>query len=224
MTRRIGVFGGTFDPVHHGHLDAAAAARAALALDEVRFIPSKIPPHRALVPQATAFHRFALLSLAISGIEGYRVSDVELHREGRSYTIDTLRTLHREGWTPSQIFFIIGTDAFAEIATWHGFPGVLDAAHFVVIARPGMVLDAALTRTPELVGRILTPPFTATDERAPGILVVQAHTRDISSTAIRARLATGAPIDDLVPAAVARHILDHHLYTDDNLHDESQRR
>jgi nicotinate-nucleotide adenylyltransferase len=224
MTRRIGVFGGTFDPVHYGHLDAAAAARAALALDEVRFVPSKVPPHRALVPQATSFHRFALLSLAISGIDGYRVSDIELRRNGRSYTVDTLRALHRQGWTPSQIFFIIGSDAFAEIATWREFPGVLDAAHFAVIARPGTSLDGALARTPELAGRVLATPLTHEVELRPGILVIEARTRDVSSTAIRARLAGRSPIDDLVPASVARHILDHHLYTDDNLHDESQRR
>jgi nicotinate-nucleotide adenylyltransferase len=224
MRRRLGVFGGTFDPVHHGHLDAAAAARAVLALDEVRFVPSKDPPHRPLVPHATVFHRFALLSLAISGKDGYRVSDAELRREGRSYTVDTLRQLHDEGWAPWQIFFIIGADAFAEIATWREFPGVLDAAHFAVIARPGTTPAAALARTPELAARLLTTPLTSAERPQPGILVVQADTRDVSSTVIRARLAAGSPIDDLVPVAVARHILDHHLYTDDILHGENQRR
>src|SRR5687767_388408 len=113
--RRIGVLGGTFDPVHYGHLDAAGAAQAALALDDVRLIPSHDPPHRPVDPLASAFHRFALLALAIDGRAGWRVSDAEVRRQGASYTIDTLRALHAEGCHPSQIFFIIGADAFAEI-------------------------------------------------------------------------------------------------------------
>ncbi|MBI2829129.1 MAG: adenylyltransferase/cytidyltransferase family protein, partial [Acidobacteria bacterium] len=114
MTRRLGVLGGTFDPVHYGHLDAAAAARSALALDDVLFMPSHDPPHRRVDPHATAFQRFALVALAINGIEGYKASDVELRREGSSYTSDTLRALHAAGWAPTQLFFILGVDAFAE--------------------------------------------------------------------------------------------------------------
>ena len=136
MTRRLGVLGGTFDPVHFGHLDAADAARSALALHDVLFVPSHDPPHRRVDPHATTFQRFALAALAINGIDGYRVSDMELLREGSSYTSDTLRALHAAGWAPSQLFFILGVDAFAEIATWHEFPAVLDGAHFAVIARP----------------------------------------------------------------------------------------
>jgi nicotinate-nucleotide adenylyltransferase len=114
----------------------------------------------------------------------------------------------RRGWHASQIFFILGSDAFAEIATWREFPAVLDAANFVVIARPGTTLDAAATRMPSLRGRLGT-----------SIFLVEARTRDVSSSTIRARLAARQPIDDLVPAAVARHILAHHLYDAvDNLH------
>ena len=117
MTGRLGVLGGTFDPIHLGHLDAADAARSALALDEVLFVPSHDPPHRPVEPRATAFHRFALTALAVNDRPGCRVSDLELVRDGGSYTSDTLRSLHAAGWPAWQIFFILGADAFAEIAT-----------------------------------------------------------------------------------------------------------
>jgi nicotinate-nucleotide adenylyltransferase len=206
--RRLGLLGGTFDPIHFGHLDAAEAARRALALDEVRFLPAHDPPHRPLDPHATAFHRFALVALAVNTMPGYTASELELLRDGPSYTADTLRLVQREGWQPAQIFFILGADAFAEIASWYQFPAVLDAANFVVIARPGTPLDAALARVPAVAARVRPD-----GDRGPGtgVFLVEARTRDVSSTAIRARLAAHQPIDDLVPAPVARHILAHHL-------------
>jgi nicotinate-nucleotide adenylyltransferase len=218
MTRRLGVLGGTFDPVHFGHLDAAAAARSALALHDVLFVPSHDPPHRRVDPHATAFQRFALVALAINGIDGYRASDVELLRDGSSYTSDTLRALHAAGWAPSQLFFILGADAVAEIATWHEFPEVLDGAHFAVIARPGMTIEAALARTPDLRSRARAASAHPDEGGQTGIFIVEASTRDVSSTIIRGRLAARQPIDDLVPSAVARHIVAHHLYTEDGLH------
>ena len=207
-SRRLGILGGTFDPVHFGHLDAAEAARRALNLDQVWLIPSCDPPHRPIDPLASGYHRFALVALAVQGDETLRASDIELTRTGPSYTADTLRAVARHGWHASQIFFILGSDAFAEIATWREFPAVLDAANFVVIARPGTTLDSAAARTPSLRGRLGT-----------SIFLVEARTRDVSSSTIRARLAARQPIDDLVPAAVARHIVAHHLYDAvDNLH------
>jgi nicotinate-nucleotide adenylyltransferase len=200
---RLGILGGTFDPIHFGHLDAAAAARAALMLDEVLFIPAHDPPHRPLDPHASAFHRFALVSLAIEGVSGYRVADMELLREGPSYTVTTLRALHAEGWMPSQLYFVLGADAFAEIHTWYAFPDVLECANFAVISRPGAPVVGRGPRSSEVEGR----PGAST-----AIYHVEARTRDVSSTMIRARLAAGESIDDLVPAAVARHIDTHQLY------------
>jgi nicotinate-nucleotide adenylyltransferase len=197
--RSLGVLGGTFDPIHYGHLDAAGAACAALPLDEVLFIPSHDPPHRPVDPLASPFHRFAMAALAVSGCDRYRVSDMELRREGASYTVDTLRALHGQGWAASQLFFILGADAFAEVATWRDYPRVLDGANFVVVARPGMAPENALARNPELSAHH-------------NIILLNADTRDVSSTLIRQRLRAGQPIDDLVPPGVARHILVHHLY------------
>lgn len=212
MTRRLGVLGGTFDPVHFGHLDAAAAARSALSLHDVLFVPSHDPPHRPADPHATAFERLALVKLAINGVAAYKVSDVELLREGRSYTSDTLRALHRSGWAPSQLFFILGADTFAEIATWREFPWVLDAAHFAVIARPGTTIEAALARTPDLQSRARAASTVEEAGGRTGVFLVEATTRDISSTLIRRRLALRQPIGDLVPSAVAQYIAAYHVY------------
>jgi nicotinate-nucleotide adenylyltransferase len=209
---RIGVLGGTFDPIHFGHLDAADAARRALALDRIHLVPSHDPPHRAESPVCSGFHRFALASLAIDGLEPYTVSDLELARTGPSYTMDSLRALRAGGWAPSQLFFILGADAFAEIATWHEYPGVLDEAHFVVIARPGTTIEAAAARTPVLGPRMRRVEDGDPRGAATRIWLVEAQTRAISSTMIRTRLAARQPIDDLVPASVARHIAKHQLY------------
>jgi nicotinate-nucleotide adenylyltransferase len=207
----MGLIGGTFDPVHHGHLDAADAARLALGLDEVTFIPAHVPPHRPARPRASAFHRFALLALALEGRAGYRASDMELVRNGPSFTVDTLRDLHGKGWRPSQLFFIIGADAFAEIATWREYPAVLDAARFAVMARPGSILDSSRW-APELRGRLRPAGSPDADDKGVAIHVVDATTRDISSSQVRARIASGDSIADLVPAAVADYIAAHHLY------------
>jgi nicotinate-nucleotide adenylyltransferase len=220
--RRLGILGGTFDPIHLGHLDAGDAACAALSLDAVLLIPAHDPPHRPIDPRASVYHRFALVSLAIAGRDAYRVSDMELVRQGPSYTADTLRSLHAEGWRASQLFFILGTDAFAEIAAWYGFPSFLDLAHFVVIARPGTTIETAAARTPQLRARMCGAPHGENVADAPSrIFLVEAQTHDVSSSAIRERIAAAQPIDDLVPAPVARHILKHHLYgAVDDLHGE----
>ena len=210
--RRLGLLGGTFDPVHYGHLDAAEAARTTLALDAVVFIPAYAPPHRASLPRASVFHRFALIALAVSGHPGMRVSDRELVRATPSYTADTLRALHEEGWHRSQLFFILGTDAFADIATWREYPAVLDGANFVVMARPGTRPEQALARTPDLMARVRQPTLSSSPAGHTWVHLMEASTRDVSSTLVRRRLAAGEPVADLVPDAVAQHIAAHHLY------------
>ena len=210
--RRVGILGGTFDPVHYGHLDAGAAAATALGLDAVICIPSADPPHRDPA-HVSVFHRFALIALAVADRPGWAVSDAELTRGGHSYTVDTLRGLHAGGLEASQMFFILGADAFAEIGMWRAFPDVLDLANFVVIARPGASLPDAVARYPGLASRVRdAAPMARETPGKTGILLVDARTRDVSSTVIRARLSAGVPIEDLVPAAVARHIVANSLY------------
>ena len=207
--RRLGVLGGTFDPIHYGHLRAGEAAETALRLDEIRVIPLHDPPHRPHDPRASAFHRFALCALAIDGKSGWRLSDTELTRTGPSYTAHTLRALHAEGWKPSQIFFILGSDAFAEIATWYDFPAVLKSANYAVVARAGTTLQAAWERFDP--SGVADPSVS---EGSTGFFRIDAQTPDVSSTDIRARLAAGLSIDDLVPPPVARYIVNHRLYVE----------
>jgi nicotinate-nucleotide adenylyltransferase len=224
-TARLGILGGTFDPIHVGHLDAADAASAALALEEIVLIPAHDQPLRVIEPRASVYQRFALTVLAVADRPECRVSDMELMRQGRSYTADTLLALQKTGWRASQLFFILGSDAFAGIAAWHGYPGFLDLAHFAVIARPGMTIDQATARTPALRSRMSSVPREPVGADGPTqIFLVHANTRDVSSTMIRERLASGLPIDDLVPPAVARHIHRQHLYgAVDHLHGEDER-
>jgi nicotinate-nucleotide adenylyltransferase len=216
-TGRLGILGGTFDPIHLGHVDAARAAHRALDLDVVRFVPSHVPPHRDL-PRASGYHRMSMVALAIQDEPGFVVSDAELAADGPSYTARTLRALHAEGWHRSQIFFIIGVDAFAEIASWYDYPGVVDEAHFVVVSRPGHSHEALRAAVPELGPRFVEVcGGTAVTEHAmrgatTRVFLLSAPTTDVSSTLVRARLAAGESLDGLVSPAVADYARRHALY------------
>jgi nicotinate-nucleotide adenylyltransferase len=214
---RVGLIGGTFDPIHLGHLAAALAAGRALALDLVRFIPSARPPHRPDSPRASEYHRLEMTRLAVAdaAVEAlpipWEVSDQELRRDGPSFTIDTLAAQQREGLSPLQLFFVIGADAFAEIASWHRYPAVLDAAHFAVVARPGTTLDELRGRLPALRDRMASPS-AAMSAQTPHIFLIEADTPNVSSTDIRRRVARGESLDGLVTPVVAAYIAQHSLY------------
>lgn len=210
---RLGVLGGTLDPVHHGHLAAARAAAETLSLDRVWLMPSHEPAHKA-APSASPWHRFAMAALAATDDARLAVSDLELSRPGPTYTYDTLRALMDEGLTPSQLFFITGADAFAAIDTWHRFPEVLEAGHFVIVTRPGHRLPARIAAHPMVAPRLRhAAPRAAQDFSTCGIWPIEADTPDISSSEIRERILTGQEIGDDVPASVAVHIRRHGLYT-----------
>lgn len=213
--RRVGILGGTLDPIHCGHLAAAVAARDAFDLSEVLVLPSRIPPHRAVQPLASPFHRFAMASLAVSGTPGLFASDDELRLDGPSYTADTLERQHARGLRRSQIFFITGADAFADIETWKRYPGVLELANFIVVARPGHRIDALPERLPGLAARMRTSPpgsGPAAGGGDPLIYLLQAPTPEVSSTVVRDRLRRGEGISGMVPRLVETHILQHRLY------------
>ena len=213
--RGIGLLGGTFDPIHLGHLSAAAAAREALGLHHVLLLPSSVPPHRPQ-PLASMPHRFGMVALAVDEQEGILGSDLELTSAGPSYTSATLHALHALGHAPSQLFFITGADAFAEIATWRDYPGFLDDAHFVVVSRGRWDATSVRGQLPSLAPRMID--VSSADRQPPAsgrgthIYLVNRPTPDISSTAIRAQCAEGRPLTGLVPDAVARHIHRHGLY------------
>ena len=210
---RLGVLGGTLDPVHHGHLAAAHAAAEALSLDAVWLMPSHVPAHKA-APGASPWHRFAMSALAVEHDPLLCVSDLELARPGPTYTYDTLCALAGEGFAASQIFFITGADAFAAIDSWYRFPEVLDAGHFVIVTRPGHALPDAVRSHPAIAPRLRTPGGAA-DEAGDscGIWPVEAATPDVSSSDIRQRVLTGQEVGSDLPPSVAAHIRRHGLYT-----------
>ena len=209
---RIGILGGTFDPIHCGHLAAAIAARDAFNLSRVLVLPSRIPPHRPVQPLASPFHRFAMACLAVSGLPRFEVSDDELRSEGPSYTADTLERQHASGIRASEIFFITGADAFADIATWKRYPEVLDLANFVVVTRPGHPIESLAERLPTLGSRMRTAVVETEPAVTPSIYLLQAATPDVSSTLVRQRLGRGDAVTGLVPPLVEGHIHQHRLY------------
>lgn len=208
--RRIGILGGTFDPIHCGHLDLASAAASSLELDRVIVMPSHTPPHRPR-PQASSFHRFAMVALSVSGHRGWQASDDELQHDEPSYTMHTLARLHAAGHQPTEIYFLIGADAFADIAIWRGYPGVLDGAHFVVVSRPRRSAESMRGALPLLAERMVDAADWTGGTRT-SIILLDAPTADVSSTAIRTRLAAGESIDGMVDPRVRQHIAQHGLY------------
>ncbi len=208
---RVGVIGGTFDPIHCGHVAVARESQRSLALDHITLIPSSQPPHRSDRPRASGYHRFAMAALTASDERSWRVSDTELERPGPSYTFDTLIEIAKDGYRPSQIFFLLGSDAFAEIATWSRYPSVLDLAHFVVVSRPGMTLSSLESRLPALASRMITPGELHGTETT-RVILLEAQTPEVSSTDIRGRVQSGHSIEGLVPDAVATYIAAQHLY------------
>jgi len=214
---RLGVLGGTFDPIHRGHLDVALAASRALTLSRVWLVPSHIPPHRR-APCASAPHRFAMTALAAQSIPDLLVSDLEMEDASPSYTSATLDRLASRGIDTTKLFLITGADAFREIGTWKDFPAILDRCHFVAVSRPGQPAPALRQLLPTLSQRMVDV-LGAADPAHPSILLVDAPTAPVSSTAIRERLRNGESIEGLVPHDVAHYIRKHGLYRDAPLKD-----
>jgi nicotinate-nucleotide adenylyltransferase len=209
--RRIGILGGTFDPIHCGHLDLGSAAERALGLTEIVVIAANIPPHRPQ-PVASSYHRFAMVALAIGGHERWRASDLELGIGSPSFTTGTLQRFHDRGCAPGELFFLIGADAFAEIETWKDFPAILDRAHFAVVSRPGFPVADLPARLPSLARR-MTGPADVAARGTPSIFLIDAPTANVSATAIRQRCANGESLAGLVPPTVRQHIERHALYS-----------
>jgi nicotinate-nucleotide adenylyltransferase len=212
----FGILGGTFDPVHYGHLDVARAAIAALGLNHVLLMPCAVPSHRG-TPAASAAHRFAMAALAIGGHPRLRLSDSEMQQTEPaytpSYTIDTLDRMAANGTDLSQLCVITGADAFADIRTWKHFPALLDRCHFAVVSRPDHPAFDLPQRLPELAARMVRLP--ADVPARPSILLIDAPTAAVSASGIRRRLAARQAIDDAVPAPVAEYLAKHSLYAAD---------
>lgn len=206
----LAIFGGTFDPIHIGHLRSAIEARELLACDELRFIPCHRPPHRA-EPFANSEQRLHMLELAIAGESGLVVDAREIERAGPSYTIDTLTELRAEVGADCSLYLIVGMDAFAALDGWHRWRELLDFAHIVVMQRPE---NALLTRgaVAELLRERRVDAVKLKDSPCGSIAVVQLTPLPISATAIRALIREKRSPRYLLPDAVWEFIFTNRLY------------
>jgi nicotinate-nucleotide adenylyltransferase len=212
--RAIGVLGGTFDPIHFGHLRLAQELADAVSLDEVLFIPAATPPHRQQ-PATSAQERAGMVALAIQGNPRFRLDMRELLREGASYTIDTLQALRLELGEEVSISLLLGSDAFLGLPGWHHWQELLDLAHIVVAYRPNAPLEKEKmpTKLQALCSERLTEdPSTIATSRAGYIFMQHITALDISATAIREGIRGGATPRYLVPDNVIDHIREHGLY------------
>ena len=201
---RLGVMGGTFDPIHIGHLVTAEEARFQFGLETVVFIPSAHPPHKTGDMQSPAGDRLRMVELAIEGNPELAVSDLEILRPGLSYTIDTLRELHRIHGAETEIYFMTGADAILEILTWKDPEELLMQGKFIAATRPGYPLYKLAEALPEF--------NSAGEEAMKRVYAMEIPALAISSTDIRQRAAQGRPFRYLVAEAVWTYIVERGLY------------
>ncbi len=192
----IGIFGGTFDPVHYGHLRIATELAEALGLTELRMLPSAQPPHRD-APEVSAEQRCEMLALALEGDERLRMDDRELRRPGPSYTVDTLRELRAELGDEVPLYLLLGGDAFLSLPDWYHWRELFTLAHIVVAARPGWEATAMSAELAAEAEKVIFLPLSRLD---------------ISASDIRTRLAKGLSIRYLTPDPVRRYIEEQGLY------------
>lgn len=210
--RPLGIFGGTFDPIHYGHLRPAQEVLDVLSLDEIRFIPSALPPHRP-APVASADQRLRMLQLAMAEFPRFSADDREIRRGGPSYMVLTLESLRAEmGDRP--LCLVLGLDAFLGLETWHRWHEIPDLAHLVVLTRPGWVLEGL----PDWAGgRQCVHGETLTLSPAGRLFFLAVKPQNISATGIRSALARGQSVEGQLPQAVQAFICQNHLYSHLNL-------
>lgn len=199
---KVGLLGGTFDPPHHAHLSAARAVRDLFSLDRVDLVPACRPPHKPGRPLSSPFHRFAMTVLAASGETRISASLLELERGGLSYAIETLREARR-AFPESRIFFILGTDQFAEIGSWREPEAIVGEFDLIVVGRPGVSFEEAVR---------IAPPFVGAASSAGRIHEAALEPIDLSSTSIRTRVRGGMSIAGLVAPPVEEYIHQYGLY------------
>ena len=217
---KLGLLGGSFNPVHNGHLAIARQTREALGLDKILFIPTSHPPHKPNGSLAPAQDRYEMVRLAIASDSSLAISDVEIRRPGKSYTIDTIRLLQQEYGAQTQLFFLIGLDAFLDFPSWRDPLTLLTLCSFVVLSRPGLSFRSLSTVA--LLPPIPYPSLADLDAGRISRIEAQIGTQrliclklppsPISASDIRARVRQGLPVANLLPPLVESYILHHHLY------------
>lgn len=210
----LGIFGGTFDPIHYGHLRLAEEARQQLRLPTIRWIPAGQPKHRE-APAVSASQRLAMVRLALTGHSGFELDPAEACSDQPSYTVPTLERLRAELGTRRPLVLLLGADAFAGLTTWHRWQDLLQLAHLAISHRPGFVIDP--TRLPEVLAREYTArhleqPARLTEHPAGSIITFAMTQLAISATHIRSLLAAGESPRYLLPDAVIDYIRRHQLY------------
>ncbi len=220
--KRIGLLGGTFDPIHIGHLRAALEARKKMGLDEVWLIPAARPPHKMDRRTAISQNRLAMLQKAVKGVNGLTVSDLELHRDGPSYTLDTVNTFLTGDDSGAIFFLMMGLDAFLEFDTWYRYKTLLKKIPIAVICRPGkwgFSVSEMRKSLRHYLQETLSPEYRRDDENSrfvhdgyQPVHLVDIPLLEISATAIRRRIRQNEPITYLVPPTVADLIVDRGLY------------
>jgi len=216
----IAIYGGTFDPFHNGHLRMAIEAQEMLEIETIFLVPSARPPHKPQQPVTPAKHRLAMLQAAVAGIEGLEVLDLELRRKGPSYSFHTVMEM-KEAHPDSNILFLIGTDAFSEIISWHRYEELLEACDFLLLPRyrgpqeisfpPGVRLE------PEKNHCYSLNNMAGCSYRLPGghrVLCPSLPVLDISSSSIRKKVRSGKSVQGLLAPEVERYITEHELYQD----------
>jgi len=214
LSELLGLFGGTFDPVHYGHLRLAEEARQCLGLAAVHWIPAGQPGHRA-APEVTATHRLDMVRLAVAGNPAFRVDDAEVIAAGPSYTVPTLERLRRVHGGQQPLVLLLGADAFAGLPNWHRWRELFELTHIAVSHRPGFPVDAATlpdALAAEFRRRQIADPTRMAAVPAGAITTFTMTQLDISATRIRHFLAQGKSPRYLLPEAVIDYIDQHHLY------------
>jgi len=213
VTLRIGVYGGSFDPVHLGHVLPVEETRARLGLDRVLYVPAYQPPHKPASPSASAHHRFAMLALALEPWPRLLLSDFEVARGGTTYTIETLRHLRarEEG---AEIFLVLGSDSLAQIETWRSFREILAEFRLAVVSREGFERDALARALPADVAARFAPEGAVPGGAPPEETVFWGGNAPvtISSTWLRRAIPAGEDLSGSLPAGVAAYLLKHGLY------------
>jgi len=217
LSAPVALLGGTFDPVHYGHLRFADDVRRALRLPEVRMLPARDPPHRT-GPAAAAEDRLAMLRLGAAEFPGLVIDERELRRDGKSYTVLTLEELRREH-PRRPLWLLLGADAFRGLPAWHRWREIFALAHVIVVARPGVALTADLPEAlaTELDRRLTRDPAVLFSKPSGAIFEERVSPQPIAATEIRAQLARGdngrRAVAGLLPPAVLAYIDQHHLYS-----------